>query len=193
MIKLTEIPLDDEGVAYVDSCLRQGTGLCSKVREISFSGGRAFAPLPEGVSAERARKFKVGGLTSRSETQLWLVEHVRNLHQRTAIGRLIFQDIWAKPTDPAVRNSGLKAFFEGANVYYELDPKAANIYSLNQILRTMESYLFIAMYTDNSSPTGEQSASDFVDELMIEKLARDTIEIFVGAYDQEGLVVWCRD
>ena len=56
----------------------------------------------------------------------------------------------------------------------------------------MESYLFVAMYIRGSS-SDKLPSKAFIDEVAIENLARNTIQIFVGAYDQEGLVVWSKE
>src|SRR3981081_1747977 len=147
MAKLKEIPLGEAGIAYVKSCLQQGTGLCAKIIERSFLDGAAFAPPPEGVSLERAKKFEVGGLTSRRDTIPWLVDHVQDSVGGDSEGTMIFQDIWAKPTDPGIRHSTSNHFFQDSNVYFYLAKNEIDRYSLTEVLRTMKSFLFVAMYS----------------------------------------------
>src|SRR5258707_1026091 len=155
VIKLVEIPLGDEGIAYVESCLQQGTGLCSRVLETSFKNGKAFAPLPENTNLERAKKFSVGGLITRRDTKLWLADYIRGFRHAAEVGGLVFQDVWAKPSDVRVRNFVPRPFFHGENVYYYLDGEAANIYSVTEVFRAIKSYLLIAMYSDYSPSSSE--------------------------------------
>ena len=101
----------------------------------------------------------------------------------------MFQDIWAKPSDVGIAQ--LNAFFQDANVYYCLENRAVDIHSITEIFRAMKSYLLVAMYSEYS-PGPEASNGHFVDEKIITDLARQTVRIFAGAYDQEGFVVWRR-
>jgi hypothetical protein len=188
--KLVEVPLGSEGVAYVGSCLRQGAGLCAKVAETAFRDGTTFAPLPEGVSLQRAQKFTTGGLTSRRQTNAWLVDYVRSPRVGAVSGCLVFQDVWAKPCDTAIPHPN--GFFQGANVYYWLKKDAVDIHAISEIFRQMKSFLLIAMYSEYLPPGESASQGRFVDESVVTDLARKTVRIFAGAYDQEGVVVWSK-
>jgi hypothetical protein len=189
---LKEAPLGQDGIAYVESCLRQGTGLCTRVLDLAFADGDAFAPIPEHTIAERARSFGVGGLIARRHANRWLGEHLQGAWRPGFGGTLVLQDIWANPSDPAVQNSEVKRFFQGANVYYYCEIPDVDWYWIQRAKRAMASYLFIAFYTRSPIRDDELLPDHTVDEALIDRLARSTTEVFVSAYDQEGLVVWRR-
>jgi hypothetical protein len=187
--KLTEMSLGREGLAYVDYCLRGETGLCAKIVETSFHGGTTFALVPEGTSLERAWQFKTGGLMSRRQADAWLADYVQSARVGGNAGCLVFQDVWAKPSD--VRGAHPNGFLQGASVYYWLAKNAVNAASVSKMFREIRSFQNVAMYCEYV-PDESASNSRFVDEAVIAELARTTVRVFAGAYDHEGFVVWSR-
>jgi hypothetical protein len=188
--KLIEISLGREGIAYVDSCLRGEAGLCAKVVETSFRNGTTFAPVPEGTSPERARKFNTGGLMSRRQADGWLADYVQSARVGADFGCLVFMDVWAKQSD--VRVPHPSAFFDQTNVYYLLEKRAVNISSVTEIFRQMKSFLSVVMYSEYLPRIEISSNGRFADEATILSLARKTVRVFCGAYDEEGFVVWSK-
>ena len=66
---------------------------------------------------------------------------------------------------------------------------------MNLIQRTVNavaSYLFIAFFSRYSMSSQTLPTDRIVSEVVIDEIALHTLEVFVGAYDQEGLVVWNR-
>jgi hypothetical protein len=59
------------------------------------------------------------------------------------------------------------------------------------MFREIRSFQNVAVYCEYLL---DESASNgrFVDEAVIAELARTTVRIFAGAYDQEGFVVWSK-
>jgi hypothetical protein len=186
---LIEMSLGREGLAYVDYCLRGETGLCGKVAETSLHGGTTFALVPEGTSLERAWQFKTGGLLSRRQADAWLADYVRSSRVGANAGCLVFQDVWEKPKD--VRGAHPNAFLQGDSVYYWLAKNAINVSSVSKMFREIISFQNVAMYCEYV-PDESASNSRFVDETVIAELARTTVRVFAGAYDQEGFVVWSK-
>jgi hypothetical protein len=187
---LISVSLGSNGIAHVESCLKQGMGLCAKLLEFSFFDGFAFAPLPQGVNPERAKKFDAGGLVSRRATNMWFVEYLQTLCQHESQGSVVFQDIWAKPDDPAVVNSKVNGFVTNAEVYYFLECSEIDQYAVSRLMGAIQSYLFVAVFVPLPVLSQELLARRRVDDSIIEDIARATLQIFVGAYDQEGIVVW---
>jgi hypothetical protein len=154
--------------------------------------GEAFAPLPKHVSEARAKSFRVGGLVSRRDVNAWFVEHIRTVWQCDVNGTLVLQDILARPDDPAVRNSNQKRLIADASVYFILEHGDLDPLSVQSAIRAVASFLFIAFLSRFSVRYNELPSDHVVEETLIDHLARDIEEVFVGAYDQEGLVVWRR-
>lgn len=192
MTRLKEVELGQAGIDYVRACLRQGTGLCAKVLCLSFLDGVASAPLPEHTGLDRAEAFEVGGIMSRRDAIAWFVEHIKTSWPPEEERTLVLQDIWAKSGDPVVRGSPHKKFFENSNVYYFFESENLNSYVMQNAISSMVSYLFIAFLSRFPLRYSELPSDHVIGEKLIEQLATDVQEVFVGAYDQEGIVVWRR-
>jgi hypothetical protein len=157
---------------------------------MSFSGGVTFAPLPEGTSLKRANEFKTGGLTSRRNIAEWFAEHIQTICKNTVGGSLIFQDVWSSSEFRTVNISKDKKFINNANVYYFLEKNEINVRSIYRLIGGVSSYLFIAFFSPFRIHKKELSVDKIVDDEVINILAFYIQEVIVGAYDQEGLVIW---
>ena len=162
-MNLIEIDLGEEGKEYISSWFRGGTGLCSKIATELERGGDVFAPLPPATPRERALQFKVGGLTSWRETCGWFERHLEQLSGRTGNGSLVFQDVWARPQDPARGRDGL--FFDRSNsVYYILSPHEINAAAISQTMRRIKSFLLVAVFCNFSLPAADVPTTRILDE-----------------------------
>jgi hypothetical protein len=182
--------LGQDGISYVETSLRQGTGLCAEVLKQPLANGEAFAPLPKCTTVDRAKVFNTGGLLSRHDGYIWLAQHIQSLWQIDEIGTFVIQDIWAKPTDAAAQKSGLNKFFHDENVYYFLNGLNADFWSVQRAARAVTSYLFVALFSHINIQYDNLPPDHLVGEHFIIEIARSAVEVFVGAYDQEGLVIW---
>jgi hypothetical protein len=193
MNKLVELPVGVEGLKYVSSCLQQGRGLCSNALRM-VKNGSAFAVVPDGTSADRAKAFVIGGLMSRMQTKRWLVNHIVTEMQKNWRICLVIQDIWARPSDERLAPNGVKVCFSNDDVYYIISRKSASFEAVMQALEAVSSFLFIAALVHSRSDTlidclsGQTFSNDVVKEM-----TNDVRELFVSAYDQEGMVVWRKD
>lgn len=185
---LIEVDLGNEGINYLEEHLRQGTGLCRKIRRLPLKSGQAFAPLPQHTSLDRAKLFEAGGLLSWRDTINWLADHVRTMWHDEPDGTLIFQDVWGgRPTDPVVQRKATQNFFHADNVYYFVESPEQPI---NSIVQETSSFLLIGVFVHFALRDRDLGPQRIAAKGLIDKLARSTEEIFVTAYDREGLVVW---
>jgi len=157
---------------------------------MSYSGGVTFAPLPEGTSLKRAKEFNKGGLMSRSNTAEWFAEHIQTIYKNTIGGTLIFQDVWSSSEFRTVKISNEKKFINNTNAYYFLERNEINERSINRLIGGVSKYLFIAFFSPFRIHKKEFSTDNIVSDDVINMLAYYIKEVFVGAYDQDGLVVW---
>ena len=192
MKHLQEIILGRDGIEYVRRRLRKGTGLCSSVLNMSYSGGVAFAPLPEGTSLERAKVFNTGGITSRPRAAEWFVGHIHSIYKNTIGVSLIFQDVWSSSDFRVIKTSDDKKFMNNTNAYYFLEKNEINLRLIDRLIGAVSRGLFIAFFSRFRIHKSEFSIDNIVSDEVINILAYYVQEIFVGAYDQEGLVIWRR-
>jgi hypothetical protein len=192
LMELVEKSLSPAGAEYVRSCLRQGVGLCSMLLPIVEAGGRTFAPVPRGTDQKRAEEFHSGGLMSRREMIAWLAEHLNGIFKTERRSTVIFQDVWAAPTDRAVRSATSNKLLNDSQVYYFIQAEEFESSLIERVLRELTSYLLIGVLTRFPISSAELTSDYRTTEKIIISTAREALEIFVGAYDQEGVVIWRR-
>lgn len=190
MTSLMETALGPDGAAYIANCLRQGTGLSRKLLELPLMSGNVFAPLLKQLSRDRATSFNVGGMMARQTCCLWLADHLRHLWETAGSGTFVLQDIWAKPSDLSIRRSRCKSFSDASSVYYFLERGEMSVAAVEVALSAITSFLVIGIFTGCQIRERQLPLDRKVSPAVIEELAANTREIFVSAYDQEGLVVW---
>jgi hypothetical protein len=155
-------------------------------------GQQVFAPVPEGIGQNRAEAFDQGGLMARETIIRWLSDYLRRLCLQDASSSIVFQDIWAKPTDIAARQSISTKLLTSSEVYYIIQAERFHSQLFNGVVRDLTSFLIVGVFSRFRVNVSELGAGNFAGENVIAALARETQQIFVGAYDQEGIVVWRR-
>jgi hypothetical protein len=193
MTTLKELPLGEDGVRYVRSCLEDGTSLSQEILRQAFTGGTACALVPEGVGLTRAKDFDTGGLMSRGDMQDWLVDHLLALCRAEPESTIVFEDPWGgRRGDPAVMAGRESKFFHGSFVYYFVEARAATDHAIRKAMNAVASYLFIAALARFPLTSAKLPDDRSVGDAVVRALAESTQEVFVEAYDQEGLVIWER-
>lgn len=191
-MNLKQMNLGQEGLAYVASRLTGELGLCAKLSRQLERGGGVLAPLPATTSPDRALQFKAGGLMSWGETCVWFEREIEQLSGRTANGSLVFQDVWFRAQDTVgEEHNGL--YFDGqSNVYYILGPHEINAAAISETILGLKSFQLVAVFCNFSFSAADVPTTRILDETLIEAMASSAQEVFVSAYDREGLVVWRR-
>jgi hypothetical protein len=192
MTKLKEVGLGQAGIDYLLEWLKGAGGLSTALAKAVNDGGTVFAPVPDDVTLDRAKQFNAGGLMRDFYASAWFASHLSSLCRSNPGSVVIFQDSWVEPNFPAVAKSNLNKFFHGSTVYYFLDCKSINASSLDQAIHTMSSFLFIAAFVEFPLSAQDIPADRYVSDQLVGRLAQSTQEVFVGAFNQEGLVVWNR-
>ncbi len=186
---LQHINLGEEGLEFVASSLRGELGLCSKLSLQIERGGDVFSPLPEGTSRERALQFRTGGLMSWRETCAWFERELEQLSGRIENGSLVFQDVWFRPDDP-VRGGYDGVFFDRSCVYFVLGPHEINAAAVSRTMLRLHSFKRVAVFSNFSFSAADIPPTHVVAETLVDEIARGANQVFISAYDQEGLVVW---
>jgi len=191
MTTLIEVAVGEQGVEYLKSILKQGMGMCQHLLKLPLANGVAFSPIPPSASTERAIKFNTGGVTTMRDTHRWLEIHLRSLSEKFPSGTIILQDIWAKPSDPAVLTARSGSLLTREHVYYYLKASDCGEQLVRTLTEDVTSFFLVGIFTrwpGSHSPI--PASGEIIDDSVIEDATKETEEIFVGAYDQEGVVVW---
>ncbi|HEX9132967.1 MAG TPA: hypothetical protein VF844_11805 [Ktedonobacteraceae bacterium] len=195
MANLKKLPLGQDGIKFVESRLVSGgKGICLKLLNLPLSEGTVYAVVPEDTSLDRAKQFETGGLAQWIYGDAWLAKHVISLYSDNMDGTLIFHDVWgASPTDSGFRKKRKsEMFFNQTDVYHFVEAGYINSDIVIRTMREIASFLLIGAFINFPIVASELPADGFVDDSLIDELVRNTQEIYVSAYDQEGFVVWQR-
>ncbi len=189
-MNLKEMNLGDEGLEYVASCLRRWPGLCSRIARELERGGDVFAPLPAETARERALEFETGGLLPWRETCVWFEREIEHLSGRAANGSLVFQDLVARPHDPVLGKYDGVFFDQSSAVYHILGHHDISAAVISRTMLRMRSFLLVAVFCNFGFSAADVPTTCILDETLIDEMANNAQEVFVSAYDREGLVVW---
>ena len=194
MNTLVKTPLGQNGIDYVTSCLQKGgKGLPQRLLQLPLAKGTTYSPLPELVSSERAKQFDTGGLMNMSDGQTWLAEHVLLLSSAYPSHTIVFHDVWGgRPGDSGIKNRSSRMFFNQSDLYHFVGSPHMSLESILTAMRELASFLLVGAFVDIAVADETLPTDKVVDEGFITMLAQHTREIFVSAYDQEGIVVWQR-
>lgn len=188
MLKLSEIPLSEKGRLYLSDNLCNESGLCTCLAELDLHKGHLFAVLPEGTTSFRAEKFELGGVSSQGGRDVWLAKRIQKLGAEFSSGIFVVQDVWAQPKDAEPSQTGPKYFCSAGSVYYFCVPPFSEIDTIRS-LREVLSFKFVAAFCAPICPP----ESKIMDVSYVGQLVQTSIEIYLDAYDQEGLIVWRRE
>ena len=189
-MNLKEMNLGKAGLEYLASSLAGWPGLCSKIPWQLEQVGDVFALLPAGTARERALQFETGGLMSWRETCVWFARELEQLNGRTANGTLVFQDLIVRPQDRVSGKYEGVFFDQSGAVYYILGAQDMNAAAISRMMLQIRSFLLVAVFCNLSFRAADVPATRVLDETLIDAMANNAQEVFVSAYDYEGLVVW---
>ena len=189
--KRIELPLGEAGMAYVRHALEMGAGLSKQVLATAFSGGAVFAAVPEGTSIERAKQFEAGGFYCWG-TWAWLQAQVKALCAADPQSTFVVEDPWGgNYGDAAVMRGTEKKFFDGKFVDYFVERADLSDRAIEETTRA-PGFLFIGFFSRYPLSSAMLPPDLKAGDKLIRQLAENTQQIFVGAYDGEGWVVWRR-
>lgn len=189
---LNHFMLGSEGIRYVLACLSQGGELSQYVQSlVSSANGLCFSPIPEQVSLERALQFETGDLMPSRVRLDWIEKRMLSFCERCNNDLLVFEDQVLRRSDNGVSEIPSDMFFFNDEVYFYVECKTASGRKIETALREVRSFQSISFLISMNSGRNLKRGSS-VDSTVLHEMARGISEIFVSAYDQEGVVVWSR-
>jgi hypothetical protein len=193
MAMLKDFPLGAAGAQFVEKNLNQKAGLAPALLKVLPPGGTVFAPLPEGVDLARATKFSTGGLLRRRDSLSWLGQRVTTLADTAPNGVFVVQDAWGiSPDDPVAAKITEEHFFNGIATHFFLRKAEIDPTSIADIFCAGSSFLVIAIFAPIDIAPSDIPADHVVGDAFVDNLASHVQELYISAYDGEGIVVWQR-
>jgi hypothetical protein len=195
MATLEELPLGRDGLQYVLSSLkgarRFADALTAEIAASPAAANTVIAPVPAGTPLSRAIDFETGGLMHGGARQ-WLAGRLSMLCNAYGGGTFVALDTTASPSDPHIHERAVDKFFYDGLVQYFVGCADLNEASLDNVLRAVASFHFIAAFTTCPLSTADLPADLVVNDRLIARLAAGVQAVIIGAYDQESFAVWQR-
>jgi hypothetical protein len=187
---LKEFEFGSEAIIYVQSCLSSGNTLSRRLLKLTLGSGRVTAHLPANVSPVTAREFEFGGIAKGGENPwshlaAFIAEYLSGQGKRYAV----FEAIERKG-DPCVSSLDKKFFTHGSELYFFLTSRDQDLSSITGTIRAARSYPFVGALTSVPEDEPDIRADFEVTTDVLEKLAARTEHILIGAYDDEGVLIW---
>ena len=188
---LIEIELGEAGLNYIREYLATGREFAEELSKIAPSSGTTLAPVPFGTSKDRALQFSVGGLFAYGSWPgllRWLSER---LVKDSEDAYFVVQDMWLQPQDLRDPEDPAPIFSADA-IYYMIDTKEATPERIDELRRALGSFPFLGVLVPKALlPRGATPVE--ISKAMTTEIPQQVRLICIGAYDEEGLVLWHRD
>lgn len=190
------LDLDTQALLFVESNLRKGLTLSRRILEYqNVSGGSVAACLPPDIDLSAIKKrlsdeFRYGFLTEQGGALSCLVEFVRS-YLSAESGRIaIFENANASTDDPRLDEDGKVLALEN-EVYYMLSSKDDDESIRNSITSANSLWIHIGILASVSNIDDWKSKS-ILDPHDAVDLAKRTEHVIVGAFDDEGYLIWSK-
>ena len=189
---LQQVDFDSAAISFLRSYLASGNTLARYLAGLPLETGRVMTYLPPTVVLEPGRRFDIGGVVSRAETEPQVVDligqYLRGPDQHTHYA--VFEDAVTRPGDPVLQSSRTAFVTYGAEVYYILTPATGDPSRIIQAVRQATSYRFVGILAALPGDTPLDSGVVTTDVLMT--LAQAAEVILIDAFDGEGYLIWLR-
>lgn len=191
---LTKYKLNSDAFAYVKDCLDDGHALSKKVLNACIDGkGEFLTFLPPNISLVHLMDFESGYVTDREASVLALTEFLMKYMGAPGRPFAVFDDPLASPDDPGLKGAEYQFFTFQSNVYHFLGPRDATTDKIIHAITSAGSYPFIGVLTSLPSNEPDVVHRQEVGEELLEALAIRTRIVVVGAYDDEGHLIYIRE
>ena len=188
---LKKFELGNEATDYIRSSLSHGLTFAHCLNGLKIKDGRITTNLPEDVSPHRISRFMMGGVTSRAQTYSWIIPLISAHLRRGCEAYAIFEDI-ARIGHPGFPSPEDKFFSFNSEVYQFLGSNDNDISEIRRAIMASRKYPFIGVLAELTNEAIEIKRGQRLDLYALEFLAAGTRQILIGAYDEEGVLVWDR-
>lgn len=189
MPKLVEF--GPEAITYIRSCLSEGDTLSRHLLVQPLESGRVTAQLPDSVDPEISQRFEVGGITRRSDTEFNLITFISAYLNEPGKRYVMFETL-ARLGDASLASSNNQFLTHRSEVYYFLTSRNCNSEKIINAVRKARSYPFIGVLTSTPEDEPDIQTGHTLAPDVLEKFATRAEHILIGAYDNEGILIWSK-
>jgi hypothetical protein len=194
-IMLHEIELGDSALDYIKEELANGD-LVAKflLQQIKFEQGVIRTHLPDDVNDKATLDFRDSVAKDYqamyTETHKWVAGFITAYLSQQKNNIAVFETL-GSPKDPFLQRRKPQYFSNQQNVYVYTAGNSYDEQEISQILREARGYPCVGILTSLSNIktiSSEQTVSDD----FIQKLVKETKHIIIGAFDEDGFLLWSK-
>ena len=178
-------------ITYIRACLERGNSLAKHLLRLPLEQGQVAVPLAAGVPEAVYSRFAVGGVTARKVTEPQLTAFVAEYLEGEARRYAIFEDALARPGDAILAKSKASFLTFDSEVLHVLTAQERDPERILGVVRLATSYLFLGVLS-SLDPGTELRAGQALTADMLAAIAQHTDHLLIGAYDNEGVLIWSR-
>ncbi len=198
----TKYDLGDLGRKYLSEELRNGNSYAQAIERVPLIGeGAVYTYLPVALGSavnelddgilKRYDDLGMSGADLHHQIESFRSTLFSRFLASRANGYIIFERI-GKPQSPTVRQDGTPYFVFNSDVYLFLTASSVSSAAIEACLRRTRRYPLIIGLTSCQEPSLEISSGEAIDLRTLELYAERTEILLVGAYDDEGYIIWNR-
>lgn len=215
MNKFQEFTLGVDAAKYMRECLLDGHTLAKYLFErLDVDSGRVITFFPPGVDTEIVKQaFRHGGVLPEPppethviysngrrmvpipNTNDGLIERIRD-YLCGGKGRFcIFEEAYARPSDPAMLTKHVPFLILNEEIYYFLSWKDIDYNKIKQAINAAGNFYpgLIGALTELPEKQELNFENKIISSEQLHILAKRAEKIIIGAYDGEGYLIWNKD
>jgi hypothetical protein len=201
--------LGSEALLYIQDQIANGKSLAHIVQSsVNLTHGSVTTFLPESVSASDANSFLIGGKLQSPPEEHWihtcesvlvpipntfsiLVAEILDFLLLDMSHVCIIQNAPAKRNDPCISLFSSRVLYFEDEVYHVVDAADASNENILEAINDSFSFrLFLGFLSRKPHVYDLEIGSVELSQSQLLALGRETVKIFVGAYDGEGFLLW---
>jgi hypothetical protein len=196
---LSERVLGGAALEYVQSQLQQGWTLAQRLLELPLSSGRMTAYLPHDVGPRNTLDFDEGLFSREESGEAWArsLDLVRS-HLSKPDRPYALTESFMNRGDSGLRPIRDSYFIFRSEVVFFLTSRETDPIRIRTFFRDARIYPFVVALTSLPAGMQEIEACDDpetcpdVDPTVLGAIAARTEKLLIGAWDDEGVIVWTR-
>lgn len=186
-----KLDLSNDSSVYIRARLSEGKSLSLLLNTVKLEDGRFFTYLPDDVPSNLVTSFNYGGVTSRDSSEPVIIDLIKTYLSGSSNTIALFEDAVALPSDPYLKTSSDQYFLFDSEVYHFLTCYNTHPEAILRAIRVATSHVFTCALATFPISQRIYPGSEVSFDLL-QRIVDNTDYLLVGAYDNEGVLVWAR-
>jgi len=185
-IQFQDLKSKQSALSYILKQLRnEGTLSALISRRVRFETPKISTLLPQATEEKVLYDFELGGICSNTVANEFLIQYVLSFLNSKEACCFIVEDPLAAPSDLFLRNTSARHFTCLEKVYFFAVGPNIQREELDNTLKAAHRYPFLSYLCRVATDIKERMINGIILAEDLQLLSENTLEAFVGAYDEE--------